>query len=233
MLQRQKFIVGLVMIVGTIAVSTLAAVPTRKSAVVRFTKTSFVAGAAVIGPVVIEHDDEKMASGGDLHGGLSLRCRDETRGQGNRDVHVRARERPLATPFTRFVPRHRLVPRAWSSTNSPVTRKATESLTGSKGVWLLDHAAHQLWNAERKEAAPRTDGDWENLEEHATQIAAAGALIRLAGTGVNDRSGAGRREWTARSDVRGMPRALQARSAKRGDYAFAWTLTGLRRRRVP
>ena len=98
-LQRQKFIVGLVMIVGTIAVSTLAAVPTRKSAVVRFTKPTFVAGAAVIGPVVIEHDDEKMASGGDCTAVYHFDATTKRAGKAIVTFMCVPRERPLATTF--------------------------------------------------------------------------------------------------------------------------------------
>lgn len=53
-------------------------------------------------------------------------------------------------------------------------------------VSIVDHAGHELWNAERKGKAPKAKADWENLAEHATQLAAAGALVRVAGTGVND-----------------------------------------------
>ena len=60
-------------------------------------------------------------------------------------------------------------------------------------VRIVDHAAHQLWNVEKQ--APKTDADWENVVEHATQIAAAGALIRLEGTGPNDRTFVQQPEW--------------------------------------
>jgi len=53
-------------------------------------------------------------------------------------------------------------------------------------VRLVDHAAHQLWAVEKEGMAPKTDADWENVEEHATQIAAAGALVTMGGTGPND-----------------------------------------------
>ena len=53
-------------------------------------------------------------------------------------------------------------------------------------VTIVDHAAHQLWDAEREGKAPKTEADWANVEEHATQIAAAGALVSVAGTGVQD-----------------------------------------------
>jgi hypothetical protein len=62
-------------------------------------------------------------------------------------------------------------------------------------VRIVDHAGHQLWNAEKAGMAPKTDADWENIIEHATQIAAAGALIRLEGTGPNDRTFVQQADW--------------------------------------
>ncbi len=53
-------------------------------------------------------------------------------------------------------------------------------------VALVDHAGHGLWDAEIKGKAPKTDNDWESIAEHATQLAAAGSLIMLPGTGPND-----------------------------------------------
>ena len=62
-------------------------------------------------------------------------------------------------------------------------------------VRVVDHAAHQLWNTEKEGMVPKTDADWENIVEHATQIAAAGALIRLEGTGPNDRTFVQEPDW--------------------------------------
>lgn len=62
-------------------------------------------------------------------------------------------------------------------------------------VRVVDHAAHELWNAEKDGMAPKTDAAWENIVEHATQIAAAGALIRLEGTGPNDRTFVQQPDW--------------------------------------
>jgi hypothetical protein len=67
-------------------------------------------------------------------------------------------------------------------------------------VSVIDHAGHELWSAERK--APKTDADWENLAEHATQLASAGALVRVAGTGTNDTM------WVASPDWQKWSRAL-------------------------
>jgi hypothetical protein len=46
-----------------LAVTAVAAVPTRQAAVVRFLNPTIIAGAAVMGPVVFEHDDARMARG--------------------------------------------------------------------------------------------------------------------------------------------------------------------------
>jgi hypothetical protein len=53
-------------------------------------------------------------------------------------------------------------------------------------VSIVDHAGHQLWNVEQEGNKPKTRAHWENLAEHATQLAAAGALVRVPGTGVQD-----------------------------------------------
>jgi hypothetical protein len=68
-------------------------------------------------------------------------------------------------------------------------------------VRVVDHAAHQLWDAEKEGMAPKTDKDWENIVEHATQIAAAGALIRLEGTGPNDRTFVQQPDWQKFADA--------------------------------
>jgi hypothetical protein len=60
---QMKYLVGAVLIAGALGASTVGAVPTRRSAVVRFLRPTIIAGSFVIGTVVIEHDDAKMASG--------------------------------------------------------------------------------------------------------------------------------------------------------------------------
>jgi hypothetical protein len=59
---RRVFVVTL--LIGALGIATLAAVaPTRKMAVVRFMRPTVIAGAAVLGAVVFEHDDGRMARG--------------------------------------------------------------------------------------------------------------------------------------------------------------------------
>lgn len=53
-------------------------------------------------------------------------------------------------------------------------------------VALVDHAGHALWDVEQEGRAPKTDADWAAIEEHATQLAAAGSLVMLGGGGPND-----------------------------------------------
>jgi cytochrome c556 len=66
----------------------------------------------------------------------------------------------------------------------------------------VDHAGHALWDAEQEGKAPKTDADWENIAEHAVQLTAAGTLITLPGTGVNDRA------WTQEANWQKWSRAM-------------------------
>ena len=60
---RVQYFVGAALIMGVLGASTLDAIPTKRSAVVRFLRPTIVAGTFVLGTVVIEHDDAKMAKG--------------------------------------------------------------------------------------------------------------------------------------------------------------------------
>lgn len=60
---RTKYFIGAALIMGFLGASTLDAVPTKKTAVVRFLRPTSIAGTFVLGTVVIEHDDDKMAHG--------------------------------------------------------------------------------------------------------------------------------------------------------------------------
>ncbi len=105
---------------------------------------------------------------------------------------------------------------------APMAVKSPVSINAEM-VRIVDHAGHQLWNVEKEGMAPKTDADWENVVEHATQVAAAGALIRLEGTGVNDRTFVEQPDWqkfaVAVSDA-GMA-ALKAAEAKNKDALVA------------
>jgi hypothetical protein len=62
-------------------------------------------------------------------------------------------------------------------------------------VSVVDHAGHALWDVEREGKAPKTQGDWELVAEHAVQIAAAGTLITLPGTGPSDITMTQQSDW--------------------------------------
>jgi hypothetical protein len=67
-------------------------------------------------------------------------------------------------------------------------------------VSLVDHAAHEIWEAA---SADRLTGrDWQTVEQHALQLVASGALIRLPGTGPQDRA------WVANSAWQGFAKQL-------------------------
>jgi len=62
-------------------------------------------------------------------------------------------------------------------------------------VTWVDNSGHVLWNAEREGRAPKNDADWLEIQEHATQLAAAGTLIQLGGTGQPDQGWAKSPDW--------------------------------------
>jgi hypothetical protein len=60
-------------------------------------------------------------------------------------------------------------------------------------VALVDHAAHEIWEAG---SAPTLTGrDWQVVEQHALQLAAAGTLVSLGGTGPEDANWAMSPPW--------------------------------------
>ena len=62
-------------------------------------------------------------------------------------------------------------------------------------VSIVDHAGHALWDVEKEGKAPKTPDDWELVAEHAIQMAAAGTLITLPGTGPNDLTMTQQADW--------------------------------------
>jgi hypothetical protein len=59
----------------------------------------------------------------------------------------------------------------------------------------IDHSSHELWNVEQEGRAPKNDLEWRVVERHATQLAAAGPLIALGGTGQADHGWAQSPVW--------------------------------------
>jgi hypothetical protein len=62
-------------------------------------------------------------------------------------------------------------------------------------VAWIDHSGHELWDVEQEGRAPKTDASWREVERHATQLAAAGTLIALGGTGQADPGWAQLPDW--------------------------------------
>ncbi len=62
-------------------------------------------------------------------------------------------------------------------------------------VGLVDHASHVIWDAATPEKSPKNDKAWEEIQHHATQLAAAGSVIALAGTGKSDAAWVKNPEW--------------------------------------
>jgi cytochrome c556 len=62
-------------------------------------------------------------------------------------------------------------------------------------VGLVDHASHTIWDAGAPGQAPKTDKAWEEVQHHAIQLAAAGSVIAIPGTGKSDAAWVKTPEW--------------------------------------
>ena len=82
-------------------------------------------------------------------------------------------------------PQQSAAPSTAAGQAAPLTAKPEVSINAVM-VEFVDHAAHNLWNVEQDGKSPKTDADWENVVEHAVQIAAAGPAITVGGTGTSD-----------------------------------------------
>ena len=63
---------------------------------------------------------------------------------------------------------------------APTTAKLNVSINEVM-VALIDHAGHNLWDVEQEGRNPKNDADWQVVQEHAVQIAAAGPAITVGG----------------------------------------------------
>ncbi len=69
---------------------------------------------------------------------------------------------------------------------APVAMAKPEVSINEVMVAVVDHAGHNLWDAEQAGKAPQTDAAWQVVQEHAVQMAAAGIAISVGGTGPRD-----------------------------------------------
>jgi len=60
-------------------------------------------------------------------------------------------------------------------------------------VAVVDHSAHEIWDAGNSGAL--TGREWQEVEQHAIQLAASGSLISLGGTGTADAGWVASPEW--------------------------------------
>jgi cytochrome c556 len=91
----------------------------------------------------------------------------------------------LAAACNRSAPQPAATPQATVEPAAPATARPEVSINAVM-VALVDHAAHNLWNVEKEGKAPKSDAEWEVVQEHAIQVAAAGPAITVGGTGPSD-----------------------------------------------
>lgn len=88
-------------------------------------------------------------------------------------------------------------------------------------VAQVDHAGHELWDAGKEGHAPKTAQDWEEIEHHAMQLAAAATLVSLGGTGQADLG------WVVKPDWKPLAQKLSDTAMRAVDAAHAKDLTAL------
>lgn len=100
---------------------------------------------------------------------------------------------------------------ATNTAAAPTPRVSVNALM----VTMIDNSGHVLWDAEKEAGAPKDNADWLELEDHATQLAAAGTLIQLGGTGQADMGWIRQVGWKENAD-RMADAALAALNAAKG-----------------
>ena len=85
-------------------------------------------------------------------------------------------------------------PQSSQQTATPQAVSHAVSVNELMVAWI-DHSGHELWDVEQEGRAPKSDADWREVERHATQLAAAGTLIALGGTGEADPGWAQLPDW--------------------------------------
>src|SRR5215468_1177129 len=82
-------------------------------------------------------------------------------------------------------------------------------------VAQVDHAGHELWDAGKEGHAPKTAQDWEEIEHHAMQLAAAATLVSLGGTGQADLG------WVVKPDWKPLAQKLSDTAMTAAEAAHA------------
>ena len=86
-------------------------------------------------------------------------------------------------------------------------------------VAMVDNAAHVLWDVERDGMAPKDAADWLEVENHAIQLAAAGTLIQVGGTGQADMGWIRQVGWRDHADMMGGAAVGALEAARNRDMA--------------
>lgn len=70
-------------------------------------------------------------------------------------------------------------------------------------VAMIDNAGHVLWDIEKEGFAPKDEADWVEVQDHAIQLAAAGAMLQVEGTGPADAGWLKQVGWTSNATAMG------------------------------
>jgi cytochrome c556 len=108
---------------------------------------------------------------------------------------------------------------------APTTAKLDVSINEVM-VALIDHAGHNLWNVEQEGKAPKTDADWQVVQEHAVQIAAAGPAITVGGAGSRDAEWVKTPSWLMYAQRMSDAGVAALRAAKSKDQRALVTANG-------
>jgi hypothetical protein len=96
------------------------------------------------------------------------------------------------------------------------TFKPVVSINELMVTWI-DNAAHVLWDVEKEGFAPKDEADWIELEDHATQLAAAGSLIQMGGTGKADTGWVMQTGWKTHAEAMTSAALTALSAAKQRD----------------
>ncbi len=94
-------------------------------------------------------------------------------------------------------------------------------------VTMVDNAGHVLWDVEKPDGAPKDEADWLEIEDHAIQMAAAGSLIQLGGTGPADAGWIRQVGWSKSADMMADAALTALSAAKARDLPALIKANGL------
>lgn len=100
-----------------------------------------------------------------------------------------------------------------SSAPVPTPRTSVNQLM----VTMIDNSGHVLWDTEKEGFAPKDEADWLEVEDHATQLVAAGTLLQLGGTGQADNGWIRQVGWKENSELMGDAALAALAAAKQRD----------------